>query len=215
MWEAGLLFADIWQGGPEDVLEVFVLEPYAAADKELSVNPDEDFCRGMPCHGELKLRNGRDDDPMLIEAGIVGVEGLPLPRFWRDRIRRDLWLAVMGEDAADGVVTLRGGRLRIRYDEANSPVFARAREMFRQIAEASGRPVRVDKKPFTVHPLGGAVLGSEPAKSVVGGTGEVHGHPGLFVLDAAALPRAPGSPPSMTIAAWASWVAGRFVDTRA
>ncbi len=177
--------------------------------------PDEDFSRGLPCHGELRLKNGRDDDPMLIEAGIVGVDGLPLPRFWRDRIRRDLVLAAMGEDAADGVVTLRNGRLRVRYDETKSRVFARAREMFRQIAEASGRPVRVDKKPFTVHPLGGAILGSEPAKSVVGATGEVHGHPGLFVLDAAALPRAPGSPPSMTIAAWASWVAGRFVDTRA
>lgn len=176
--------------------------------------PDADFSRGLPCHGTMRMKNGAEDDPTLIEAGIVAVDGLPLPRFCRDRIRRDLVLAAMGADAADGVVALSGGRLRVRYDPDNSPVFARARGIFQRIAEASGRPVRVGRKPFTVHPLGGAVLGVEPARSVVGGDGQVHGHPGLFVLDAAALPGAPGSPPSMTIAAWASWVAGRFVDRR-
>jgi cholesterol oxidase len=75
--------------------------------------------------------------------------------------------------------------------------------------------VRVKRGTFTVMPLGGAVLAGSAQEGVVDGRGEVHGHPGLFIVDAAALPAAPGGPPSMTIAAWSSWVAERFVEQRA
>ena len=44
--------------------------------------------------------------------------------------------------------------------------------------------------------------------------GEVFGHPGLYVADAAALPKSPGTPPSMTIAAWSSHLATRFIARR-
>ena len=37
--------------------------------------------------------------------------------------------------------------------------------------------------------------------------------PGLFVADAAALPAAVGTPPSLAIAAWAHHVADRLADT--
>jgi cholesterol oxidase len=37
--------------------------------------------------------------------------------------------------------------------------------------------------------------------------GEVYGNPGLFIADASALPAAAGTPPSLTIAAWAHHVA--------
>jgi cholesterol oxidase len=49
----------------------------------------------------------------------------------------------------------------------------------------------------------------------VDGYGEVYGQPGLYVLDAAALPAAPGGPPSMSIAAWSSWVSARFLEAKA
>ncbi|MEJ2514116.1 MAG: GMC oxidoreductase [Gammaproteobacteria bacterium] len=173
---------------------------------------EADYSQGLPCHGVVRPRGVDDEGTMLLTIGVVGTDGLPLPRFWRDRIRRDLILAGMGADAADGTVSLVRGRLRVRYDADGSPVFARLAEMLQEIARASGRPVRRLRKPFTVHPLGGAVLGTDAADSVVDAGGEVHGHPGLFVIDGAALPAAPGSPPSMTIAAWSSWVAARFLE---
>ncbi|MEZ5506304.1 MAG: GMC oxidoreductase [Gammaproteobacteria bacterium] len=57
-----------------------------------------------------------------------------------------------------------------------------------------------------MHPLGSARCGKDRRDSVVNLQGEVHDHPGLFVVDASALPAAPGSPPSMTIAAWSAHV---------
>ena len=45
---------------------------------------------------------------------------------------------------------------------------------------------------------------------MVNGDGECWTNPGLFVVDAAAIPEAPGRPPSLNIAAWASHVAERI-----
>jgi cholesterol oxidase len=55
----------------------------------------------------------------------------------------------------------------------------------------------------TVHPLCGASIGRTEAGGVVDHTGQVFGHPGLYVADGALYPRAPGIPPSLTIAALA------------
>jgi choline dehydrogenase-like flavoprotein len=65
-------------------------------------------------------------------------------------------------------------------------------------------------KPITIHPWGGACLGAGPDRGVVDHRGEVYGNPGLFVADGAALPAAPGTPPSLAIAAWAHDVADRL-----
>jgi cholesterol oxidase len=177
---------------------------------------EADYSRGLPSHGPIAIRNeSRADDPLLIEAGLVGIDAMPMPNALRRRLRRDLLLLAMGADRADGRVTLRRGRLRIAYDRDASPVYARVAELFQRISELSGRPVRTARKPFTVHPLGGAVLGPGESAGVVDDRGEVYGCPGLFVVDAAALPAAPGGPPSMTIAAWSSWVATRFLEARA
>jgi cholesterol oxidase len=50
-------------------------------------------------------------------------------------------------------------------------------------------------------------------RGVVDHKGEVYGNPGLFVADAAALPAAAGTPPSLTIAAWAHHVADGLGQT--
>jgi len=50
---------------------------------------------------------------------------------------------------------------------------------------------------------------------VVDANGEVFDNPGLYVADSAALPRAPGGPPSMTIAAWANHLATQFIARHA
>jgi cholesterol oxidase len=181
-----------------------------------SDDPEADFSRGLPSHGPVAPRDGeRPDDPLLIEVGVIGADELPLPSALRRRLRRGVMLVAMGADRADGQVSLKRGRLRVRYDRDGSPVFARSAALFRQVGELSGRKVRIRRGTFTVHPLGGATLGHAESDGVVDGRGQVFGYPGLFVVDAAALPGAPGGPPSMTIAAWSSWVAQRFLEDRA
>lgn len=177
---------------------------------------EADFGRGLPCHGPIALRGDpRPGDPLLVEVGLVGIDGMPMPDALRRRLRRSVMLVAMGVDRADGRVKLHRGRMRIRYVRDASPVYERIQALYRQIAEASGRPVRTRRRTFTVHPLGGAALGADESAGVVDGRGEVYGFPGLFVVDAAALPAAPGGPPSMTIAAWSSWVSARFLEARA
>jgi cholesterol oxidase len=64
------------------------------------------------------------------------------------------------------------------------------------VESAGGRSV-------TAHVLGGAVMGESATDGVVDGRHEVHGHPGLFVADAAAIPVNLGVNPSLTITALA------------
>ncbi|MGZ4139115.1 MAG: GMC family oxidoreductase N-terminal domain-containing protein [Actinomycetota bacterium] len=54
------------------------------------------------------------------------------------------------------------------------------------------------------HPVGTARMGSDPAQSVVGPYGEVHGVAGLFVSDASVLPGCPTVNPQITIMAFAT-----------
>ena len=55
--------------------------------------------------------------------------------------------------------------------------------------------------PLTAHFLGGAVIGASPAEGVVDRFNRVWGHPGLHVVDGAAVPANPGVNPSLTITA--------------
>lgn len=56
---------------------------------------------------------------------------------------------------------------------------------------------------ITPHPLGGCSMASAPSAGVVDDGGRVFGHPGLYVMDGAIIPRAIGLNPSKTIAALA------------
>jgi cholesterol oxidase len=55
----------------------------------------------------------------------------------------------------------------------------------------------------TAHVLGGAAVGDDPTQGVVTPDHEVYGHPGLFVVDGAAVPANVGVNPSLTITAMA------------
>lgn len=57
--------------------------------------------------------------------------------------------------------------------------------------------------PVTAHILGGAVIGATPAEGVVDAYHRVFGHPGLHVVDGAAVSANLGANPSLTIAAQA------------
>jgi cholesterol oxidase len=66
--------------------------------------------------------------------------------------------------------------------------------------------------PLTAHMLGGCAMGTEPSDGVVSVDCEVHGHPGLFVVDGSIMPANPGVNPSLTIAALAEYAARRIAE---
>jgi cholesterol oxidase len=124
-------------------------------------------------------------------------------------------LVAMGADRADGRVDLKRGRLRVRYERDGSPVFARGAALFRRSANSLAARCGFGGARSPCTRSAARRWADAESDGVVDGRGEVFGYPGLFVVDAAALPGAPGGPPSMTIAAWSSWVAQRFLEDRA
>ena len=70
-------------------------------------------------------------------------------------------------------------------------------------AEARGSWPEVFGIPLTAHFLGGAVISESPANGVIDAYHRVWGHPGLHVVDGAAVPANPGVNPSLTITALA------------
>lgn len=63
----------------------------------------------------------------------------------------------------------------------------------------------------TPHPLGGCNMAAAPAAGVVDHAGRVFGHPGLYVIDGAIVPRPIGLNPSKTIAALAERAADLLI----
>ena len=84
-----------------------------------------------------------------------------------------------------------------------------ANRVTREFAAASGgRPLNllpesVGGLSVTAHVLGGAAIGADPGSGVIDARHEVHGHPGLYVADASAIPANLGVNPSLTITALA------------
>lgn len=86
-------------------------------------------------------------------------------------------------------------------------------------AEARGSWPEVFGIPLTAHFLGGAVIADAPECGVIDPQHRVWGHPGLYVVDGAAVPANPGVNPSLTITALAEralslWPVRGEVDTR-
>jgi cholesterol oxidase len=102
----------------------------------------------------------------------------------------------------------RGGRSPSFLPQANAAA--------RAFAEASGgTPLNmlmesVGNLSVTAHVLGGAVIAGDPARGVIDTNHEVFGYPGLYVVDASAIPANVGVNPSLTITALAERFAARF-----
>lgn len=175
-----------------------------------SAGPGEaDYTLGTPSHGRFALADFADC-PDLSRYGLNG-----LPGFLHPLLKRQLVLVGMGADQANGLASWHRGQLQLHYSRNANPVLERIYRAFDEIGRRSGRPVRyLRQRPITVHPLGGARLGADPLTSVTNADGQVHDIPGLYICDASALPAAPGSPPSMTIAAWAGHVASQLAQTQ-
>ena len=86
-------------------------------------------------------------------------------------------------------------------------------EVARRLARhLGGRPVgalatTLLAVPMTAHILGGCPMAPTREEGVVDLQGQVHGHPGLYVVDGSIVPGNPGVNPSLTIAALAEYVA--------
>lgn len=159
-----------------------------------------------------RFRVDQRDTPFLAMWAVPGVETLPLTPWVRRRLAEIVPLLGTSADLGSGCVTFQKGRLMVDYDAKREPGFAEVREALRVLEIESGHKVWHLKRPLTVHPWGGACLGRDVNAGVVDHNGEVYGNKGLFVADAAALPATVGSPPALTIAAWAHHVAERIAQ---
>ena len=148
--------------------------------------------------------------PCLVLASLPGVDSLPLPGFLKRKLANTVLVLGMAEDSGKGSVGFRRGRLRISYDHRAEPSFELSRQAVKALGQDSGCETWSISPPLTVHPWGGAGIGPDCDHGVVDDVGEVYNNPGLFVADGAALPAAPGAPPTLTIAAWAHHVAERL-----
>jgi cholesterol oxidase len=129
-------------------------------------------------------------------------------------------LFAIGRDNAGGqIVRKADGALDIEWDYAgeNRALVDRMQQALTEIATAYGgtfNPLPTwtfGRKIVTVHPLGGCNLSESPQAGVVSATGEVHGHPGLYVADGSVIPTSIGVHPVMTIAAVAEYIADGVV----
>ena len=150
---------------------------------------------------------------------LVGGEPPPVPRvLWQKTVRRKAGSAyqvvAMAQDNAEGVVSYNGGRLNINYALDSDPAYEAVFAAFRSLEQQSGWKLKFDERSvFTAHPMGGARINDDPQSGVVNGFGEVHGHPGLYITDAAVFPQPLGVPPSLSIAAWSSHVSSNIVTS--
>ncbi|PSK99985.1 cholesterol oxidase [Murinocardiopsis flavida] len=150
---------------------------------------------------------------------------LPVPRvrgWWRRKVRRTTPRSVftvlaMGTDSGNGTLRLdRSGKATLswrnrwqahlyRSQLRVGPLIAR----FLDARLYSPFTWSLLRRTVTVHALGGVRAGADAATGVVDEVGEVHGYPGLFVMDGSVLPAATGVNPSATILA----VAERSIET--
>ena len=104
-----------------------------------------------------------------------------------------------------------GGALRTAPGEGELPsaslpdMAAQAREVADDLGGVVGGivPEMLLGIPSTAHVLGGCPMGRDAEEGVIGPDHQVHGYPGLYVVDGAAMPANPGVNPSLTITAMA------------
>lgn len=156
---------------------------------------------------------GEREWPLLI-VSTLPTRDLPVPKFLKRRLRRNVIIAGMGKDRG-GRVRLVDNSLVVDYEPSANPIYRDVTEAVAIVAAELGATVSDPGTPTTAHPMGGASLADSDDRGVVNLDGEVFGHPGLYVTDAAALPQPVGGPPSLTIGAWAEHVAARFIERNA
>jgi cholesterol oxidase len=167
---------------------------------------------GLPniADGELRRlsgRDGADDNEKALIATVRllfsnGVLANVMPWFAQSR------------DAGDGVMSLKDGKLFLKWDPtASKPTVDAVVAMHQQMAlRTGGLPLTpltwsACSDLITPHPLGGCNMGVSADRGVVDHKGEVFGYRNLYVADGAIVPKALGLNPSRTIGALAERIA--------
>jgi len=126
-----------------------------------------DFTTGLPSKGSLLLRGKAEPRVPISRNSLPSVDAYPIPRAWRDRLKRGHVVSGMGVDAMDGLVSLKNGRLAIDFDPGNSPIYQSIYDTMNEVSVLSGRKIYVGRRPSTVHAMGGACCGPEERGGLV------------------------------------------------
>ncbi|HEU0304912.1 MAG TPA: FAD-dependent oxidoreductase [Gaiellaceae bacterium] len=174
----------------------------ASADR-----PGTDYSHGVAITSSIEPAPGVVIQPVRYPRGSNAMALLGRPLSVRRWAERTVILLCMGKGEDSLRLRWSGGKLRSEREPGAAPPVevgeaTRAAEIAAE--EMAGRPgrFRLDL-PVTAHILGGAVRGDSPAAGVVDGHHRVFGHPGLHVVDGAAVGRNLGVNPALTIAAQA------------
>jgi cholesterol oxidase len=129
---------------------------------------------------------------------------------WANPFNRLMPWVAQGQDAANGVLSLKDGELSLEWPyETSKDVINRTYEMHKKLAHATRGTVLPPitwtwfHSLITPHPLGGCNMGSDAEHAVVNHKGEVFGYERLYVADGSIVPEAIGVNPAKTIAALA------------
>ncbi|MEM9865926.1 MAG: GMC oxidoreductase, partial [Myxococcota bacterium] len=142
--------------------------------------------------------------------------------FYRSRMPHGrMFLLSMGAEPRPSKLQWSTDRLQVVGGEGPFQTNAQlARRAMRDLSNELGAELRLHpfsslaRKRMTVHPQGGAVIGTDAESGVVSDVGEVFGHPGLFIFDASTFPTSVGVNPSATVLAVAERNALAFVRER-
>jgi len=161
----------------------------------------------------------------LKDQRVALVEGLKLltqrasdPKAHATSMDHTAVLLTMGRDRQRHSLSLNGGVLKaemVPRERGEPRLYSVQERLMREMASVMGGELRLNPAwsqahtPITVHGQGGCAMSDDPQDGVTDLTGEVHGCPGLFVMDAALFPSPVGVNPSATILA----VAERNVET--
>lgn len=163
--------------------------------------------------GYLKRLVNFKDKKFEINLGDDVAHALDRDRF----VRKSYMLLGMGRDRSDGTITLRNDdEPLINWNMDGSQLhYDRVRDEMKQIAEKmqgtfADNPLTHLDKIIAVHPIGGCCMSDSQETGVVDAKGEVHGYPGLYVVDASILPTSVGPNPSLTITAVAEYIADQI-----
>jgi choline dehydrogenase-like flavoprotein len=147
----------------------------------------------------------------------VDRRGQPVIRYWPNRVDSDFLVRGMQEISriafAGGAVSVSSTHsppLRLDSEDGRPGAVGAAR-LDRFLGEIADRGIAPNRLPlFTAHQMGTCRLGADPATSVAGPHGEVHGVRGLFIADASGFARASCVNPMRTVMALAYRVAQRI-----
>lgn len=125
----------------------------------------------------------------------------------------DLLVGMSDDNSPARLYPVRGGLSTDAGRHLSASVYRRMdAEMTAARAAGGPRVLGAPHRLVSAHPLGGAPIADSASGGVLAHTGEVFGEPRLYVTDGAAIPRALGVPPSLTIAALAERAAALIVQ---